>query len=207
MSSSAVQYDVLGQYYDWAWGCSDGRKDNDFELYLHLVRRHGNSVLEMGSGTGRLCIPLAAEGVNVTGVELSKSMLAIAKRKAENALKPRQPRFLRLLADDMCHIKLAGTFDLVIFPYSSLMEVGLIDRVKAAIDRGYSLLAKHGVLVVDTFFYGIGAPERPNGVLRMLHRIPRPSGMTLQFPRPIFSTGRRESRSDGSTPICTTEPA
>lgn len=186
MSSSAAQYDRLGQYYEWAWGSSDGRKDKDYGLYLCLARQHGNSVLEMGSGTGRLCIPLAAEGVNVNGIELSKSMLAIAKRKAEKVLKQSQRRSLRMVNGDMCEIKQAGTFGLVIFPYSSLMEVGSIDRVKAALALGYSMLAKTGALVVDSFFYGPGAPERPNGVLRMLHRMPRPGGMTLQFSETDF---------------------
>jgi ubiquinone/menaquinone biosynthesis C-methylase UbiE len=40
-------------------------------------------VLEIGCGTGRVTIPLAAAGVVITGLDVSASMLEEAKRKAE----------------------------------------------------------------------------------------------------------------------------
>ena len=45
-------------------------------FFLDLVRRHGGPVLDIGCGTGRLAIPLAREGLAVTGIDLSEGMLA-----------------------------------------------------------------------------------------------------------------------------------
>src|SRR5258708_4022864 len=42
-------------------------------------------VLELGCGTGRLTVPIAQTGVSITGVDLSASMLATARQKAEAA--------------------------------------------------------------------------------------------------------------------------
>lgn len=41
-------------------------------------------LLEIGCGTGRVTIPLAAAGVDITGLDVSASMLEEAKRKAES---------------------------------------------------------------------------------------------------------------------------
>lgn len=42
-------------------------------------------ILDIGCGTGRHDIELAKRGYNVTGIDLSESMLAKAKEKAEKA--------------------------------------------------------------------------------------------------------------------------
>lgn len=59
---------------------------HDFEpagpFYLNLAQQLGGAVLELGCGTGRYTIPLAAQGINITGLDLAPEMLAHAKTKA-----------------------------------------------------------------------------------------------------------------------------
>lgn len=57
----------------------------DAGFYLDLARRAGGEVLEIGVGTGRVALQLAAAGVRVTGVDASAAMLAIAAEKAAGA--------------------------------------------------------------------------------------------------------------------------
>jgi SAM-dependent methyltransferase len=54
----------------------------DGPFYLELARRFGGSVLELGCGTGRVTIPLAQQGVQITGIDLVPQMLDRAKSKA-----------------------------------------------------------------------------------------------------------------------------
>lgn len=54
----------------------------DVEFYLRCARDVGHRVLELGVGTGRVAIPLATAGLDVTGVDRSEPMLSLAKRKA-----------------------------------------------------------------------------------------------------------------------------
>lgn len=49
------------------------------------VRGLQGKVLDVACGTGDLCLLLAKQGCTVTGVDLSKEMLAIAKQKLEHA--------------------------------------------------------------------------------------------------------------------------
>lgn len=53
-------------------------------FYLTLAQQFGGAVLELGCGTGRYTIPLAEQGIDITGLDLAPSMLALAKAKASH---------------------------------------------------------------------------------------------------------------------------
>jgi SAM-dependent methyltransferase len=61
-------------------------ENDDFEpdgpFFLELAAKTGNPVLELGCGTGRLTIPLAQAGVDITGIEIVPGMLELAKQKS-----------------------------------------------------------------------------------------------------------------------------
>ncbi len=61
-------------------------ENQDFEpdglFFLALAKQLGGPVLELGCGTGRITIPLAQNGVEITGLDLVSGMLAWAKQKA-----------------------------------------------------------------------------------------------------------------------------
>jgi ubiquinone/menaquinone biosynthesis C-methylase UbiE len=66
----------LAELYDLdsPWGV-------DREFYLSLAGSPPQSVLDLGCGTGLLCNAYAAQGHEVTGVDPSSEMLAIARQK------------------------------------------------------------------------------------------------------------------------------
>ncbi|RED48630.1 class I SAM-dependent methyltransferase [Aestuariispira insulae] len=49
--------------------------DQDLDFFLAQARQTGGPVLDIACGTGRIGIPLAREGYQVTGVDLSEPML------------------------------------------------------------------------------------------------------------------------------------
>lgn len=53
----------------------------DVAFYVDLARGAGGRVVEVGAGTGRIAIPLAAAGARVLGLDLHREMLEIARRK------------------------------------------------------------------------------------------------------------------------------
>ena len=48
-------------------------------------RAHGGPALELGIGTGRIALPLAARGVEVRGIDLSRAMVARLRQKPGGA--------------------------------------------------------------------------------------------------------------------------
>jgi SAM-dependent methyltransferase len=73
-----AHYEVpeLVELYDVASGWS---RDRDF--YLALAGASPKAVLDLGCGTGLLCDAYAARGHDVTGVDPSPEMLAVARKK------------------------------------------------------------------------------------------------------------------------------
>ena len=70
------------------------------EFYRRLARESGGPVLELGCGTGRVLLPIAADGIACTGLDPSEAMLEELRRK-------RPPRNLRLVSGRMQDFDLA----------------------------------------------------------------------------------------------------
>jgi len=107
-------------FYDTVTG-ADARLQGDIEVYAKLAPPEG-SVLELGSGTGRVAFALAEHGLHVTGVEIAPSMLLQAQAKRAT-LDPEIGARVALRRGDMTSLDLKRTFDLVVCPYFTLAHV------------------------------------------------------------------------------------
>jgi len=61
---------------------SDGKPDTKQEVSLLNEKLKSGNVLDLGSGTGRLSIPISSKK-HVIGLDLSKDLLKISKKRAE----------------------------------------------------------------------------------------------------------------------------
>lgn len=58
-----------------------------FNLVLRLCGSKGRTLLDIGCGAGRFCIPLGERGVIVNGIDYSNEMIKIAKKYLDNYCK------------------------------------------------------------------------------------------------------------------------
>lgn len=73
----------LEEYSDpFAYDAENDSFEPDGPFYLTLAQRIGGSVLEVGCGTGRITIPLAQQGIQITGLDIVPQMLERARSKA-----------------------------------------------------------------------------------------------------------------------------
>ena len=122
--------------------------DTDLPLYRDLAQEAEGPVLELACGTGRVAIPLAEAGVEVTGIDSSQHMLAIARRKLR-ALPFQVARRLQLAEGDMRWFHSSRHFRLAIVATKSfgyLLEDNDQLRALAAIRRH---LRPGGMVVLD----------------------------------------------------------
>jgi SAM-dependent methyltransferase len=124
--------------------------DGDVEFYRRLATETGGPVLDVGCGTGRIAIPLASDGFEVVGVDLSAPMLRVAERRRAG-LAPDVAARLSFEQGDMVSLALGRTFPLVINP-SRVFQFLLTTEAQR---RGLASLRAHldpaGLLVLDLF--------------------------------------------------------
>jgi SAM-dependent methyltransferase len=112
-------WDDYAPYYDWENTLTLGRRDLRF--WRELVAREAVPALELGCGTGRLIIPLARAGADITGVDFSASMLAQASRRAKRLPVARRPALVR---GDIRALPFASrSFGLVMASYGMLQSL------------------------------------------------------------------------------------
>jgi len=106
-------------------------------------------VLELGIGTGRLALPLAARGLDVHGVDSSKSMVARLREKPGGADLP-------VVLGDFADVSslVDGPFDLVLVAFNSFFELLSQDEQCRCVAGAARLLAPGGVFVIEAL-----APE------------------------------------------------
>ncbi|MBK6508284.1 MAG: class I SAM-dependent methyltransferase [Haliea sp.] len=92
--------------------------ENDLEFYLSLIKS-GQTVIDIGCGTGRVSLELAKIGCHVTGVDLSEKMLEEFRKKIPSQYADR----FELLCCNMNELDLAKKFDWIIFPYRTFQAL------------------------------------------------------------------------------------
>jgi SAM-dependent methyltransferase len=90
----------------------------DIAFYNRFCRG-ARSVLELGSGSGRMLAGLAAAERRVIGLELDPQLLALAQRTVRG-LSPSKRKSLRLVPGDMRDFELEERVERVILPYNAL---------------------------------------------------------------------------------------
>lgn len=131
-------------YYDHAYR----RYRPDVDFYVGVARRTGGPVLELGVGTGRIALAIAAAGVDVVGVDLSPAMLARAHERLA-----REPERIRarvsLLEGDMRSLRLGRRFPLVIAPFNALQHLEDDEDVERGLAACRAHLAPGGLFAFD----------------------------------------------------------
>lgn len=78
-----IDHDNLEEFSDGEnYDRENGGPHPSYAFYTELAVATGGPVLDLACGTGLLTIPIARQGLATTGLDLSPSMLAYARRKA-----------------------------------------------------------------------------------------------------------------------------
>ncbi len=147
----------------------------DLDFYVQLAQQEWAGqparLIELGCGTGRLSFPLAAAGLSVAGVDMSRPMLAYA-RAARRASPIRIRQNTRFFHQDVCSLRLPHSFrgqKLIIFPYHS---VGYIapDRLASMARAVAQHLERGGAFVLSVLQPDASLCSLEPSPLRLLER-------------------------------------
>jgi ubiquinone/menaquinone biosynthesis C-methylase UbiE len=124
----------------------------DMDLYLALASRTGGPILEIAGGSGRVAVPLAKAGYEVTVVDIDPAMLARAEKAAADAGSEVLARLERVQCD-LVGLSLPGgaRFRLAILALNSILLLDTRDAQQAALEAMARHLKPGGLAVVDVW--------------------------------------------------------
>jgi len=141
----------VAELYDLIPGYT-GRGDVDF--YLHFCREAGGPVLELGCGTGRVLIPIAREGHQITGLDLSEFMLDICRAKMQK--EPEEVRQkIELVQGNMTEFDLNKSYSLAIIPFRPFQHLIKASDHLACLKAIFRHLKPGGRFILDIFNPGL----------------------------------------------------
>ena len=140
-SSALDAYERLAAHYDLFTAAYDHRRW--VTALDRLARDHGltgSKVLDLGCGTGRAIGPLRELGYDVTGVDVSPSMVAVARERHPD---------VAVEVADMRALPSVGPFDLVLCLDDAVNYLLDEHELNAALSSIRPVLADGGLLVFD----------------------------------------------------------
>jgi SAM-dependent methyltransferase len=156
-------YDAIATLYDpWSRSVTE-----DVDFYVAEARKAGGPVVELGVGTGRIAVPIAQAGVPVIGVDDSEGMLAICRRRAEEA---GVADLLDLRVGDLRRPPVTERVRLVTCPFRALLHLDSDQERLQALEAVYGMLVPGGGFVFDVFSPSSEDVEETHG--RWLEREP-----------------------------------
>ncbi len=162
--TAETPYDQIARLYD-SWSRS---VTEDVAFYVEEARTAApGPIVELGVGTGRIAVPIAAEGIHVIGVDSSAAMLEVCRERAALA---GVDGLVDLRRGDMRQPPVSEQVALVICPFRSLLHLHS-DRARLeALGAVHARLVPGGRLVFDVFTPSAGDIAKTHG--RWLEREP-----------------------------------
>jgi ubiquinone/menaquinone biosynthesis C-methylase UbiE len=131
-------------FYDWENARTMGRRDLAF--WQQLATQTGGRVLELGSGTGRLTVPLRRQGIPIVGVDRTAEMLRRVGPRARRSRTARPPISL----GDVTRLPFADdSFRLVMAPYGLLQSLLSDVLLARTIREAWRVLEPGGLFGLD----------------------------------------------------------
>jgi len=141
------------------------------DFYRRQIVRYGEPVLELACGSGRLTIPLAEAGVEITGLDISEEMLNLATLKAsERGVK------IPVVRGDVRSFNLGKEFKFIFIAAQSLTHLHEREEIENCFLSVRRHLTEDGRFLVELFNpsvkllardsdqrYSIGEYEDPKG--------------------------------------------
>lgn len=163
-----AEYDPLSDLYDLEY-------DHDYDLpfWTALAERESGPVVEWGAGTGRLAVPLAEMGHEVTAVEVSEGMVEVGQEKG-NAV--------RWVQGDIREALLGQSYGLAICAFNSLLCLLSIDDAVTFLRNVREHLVPGGLLGIEVSAFSPDELSDPPGgpVLRHDFTREQPDGGRLE---------------------------
>lgn len=144
---------IASVYDHWFKGVSD--TDATVDRLAELAA--GGRVLELGIGTGRISLPLAARGLEVHGIEISPAMVEGLRAKPDNEK-------VSVTMGDFADVGVDGPFALIFAAVNTFTGLATQDDQVRCFVNAAARLHRDGMFVVDTWVSEAAASNQSSAV-------------------------------------------
>jgi SAM-dependent methyltransferase len=140
-------HDFIAEYYDASY---NRRISKDVAFFIDYSQKADGRTLELAYGTGRVLIPTAAAGCEITGLDLSPFMLVKCREKLARQSSSIQKR-VKLIQGNMTGFKTGEKYALVTLPFRPFQHLVTVAEQKACLACIHQHLKPQGRLIIDVF--------------------------------------------------------
>jgi len=144
-------FGAYSRFYNLLYRDKDYTGEADYVRSL-ICRHHpeATNILDLGCGTGRHDLLLAKMGYEMTGVDMSAEMLAVANAQLASLLPP--PSSLIYHQDDIRSVRLDPTFDVVISLFHVMSYQVTNTDLQAVFATARAHLKPGGIFIFDCWY-------------------------------------------------------
>jgi len=141
------QHAFIADFYDFTY---NRRTDIDVTFYVDYARQAKGPILELACGTGRVLIPTARAGCDITGLDFSSYMLAKCREKLAKQPEDIQKQ-VKLVQGDMTDFSTGEKYALITIPFRPFQHLMSVKEQKACLNCVRGHLEPQGLLAFDLF--------------------------------------------------------
>ena len=145
MISDNTYYDDWAEIYDSIYSYVT----EDIRFFVEESINYGGPILELGCGTGRITIPIAEAGVEITGLDISNKMLMKFNHKLQ--LMKLNKSKINLINADMRNFSLAKEFSQIIIPFRGFQSLLSVEDQILTLKNIKKHLNSNGRLILTLF--------------------------------------------------------
>ncbi|OGO20844.1 MAG: hypothetical protein A2Z15_01365 [Chloroflexi bacterium RBG_16_50_11] len=140
-------HEFIAEYYDATYNRA---RSKDVDFFIDYSKQTGRRTLELGCGTGRVLIPTAVAGYEITGLDLSPYMLNKCREKLKKQPEAVQKR-VKLIQGNMTDFQTGEKYSLVTLPFRPFQHLITVEEQKACLGCIHQHLAPQGLCIIDVF--------------------------------------------------------
>ena len=138
-------HEFVADFYDAMY---NEARPQDVGFFVDYAKNSGGRTLEVGCGTGRVLVPTAASGCDITGLDLSPHMLRICREKLDKQPQDVQQR-VKLVEGNMTDFDTGEKYQLVTIPFRPFQHLVTAEEQKSCLACIHRHLSPGGFLVFN----------------------------------------------------------
>lgn len=160
-------FESYANYYDIIYQDKDYKAESDFleSIFSKYFSNSMRDILDLGCGTGGHALTLAERGYKVAGVDLSRKMLEIGRRKVK-----KRRLNIEFIQGDIRNIQLNQKFDAVISMFAVMSYQVTNQDLISAFRTASRHLEKSGLFIFDAWFGPAVLIQRPSDRFKIIEK-------------------------------------